>query len=117
MVEDIPRSGIVIPVQPIASGSGGVPIQGELKSLSPPCSAVYIMMNNFCFDSILESIRTGHDRASNCLNVDKDMSYFPVAIFISHATVVTSFIPLTLQLQKLFVHFKSKYKETLTLGS
>ena len=111
MVEDVPQSGIVIPLQPNASDSGGVPVQGELKSLSPPCSAVYIMMNNFCFDSTPECIRTGRDQASNYLNMDKDMSYFPVAIFISHAAVATSFIPLTLQLQKLSVCFKSKYKE------
>lgn len=61
MVEGVPPSGVVIPVQRNSSDSGGIPIQGELKSLSPPCSAVYTMMNKLCFDSTLESIRTGHD--------------------------------------------------------
>lgn len=72
------------------------------------------MMSNFCFDSAPESIRTGHDRASNCLNMDKNISYFPVAICVSHPAVATSFIPLTSQLQKLFVRFKSKKGEENT---
>lgn len=37
------------PCAHIASAGGRVPVQGELKSLSPPCSAVYITMNKSLF--------------------------------------------------------------------